>query len=231
MIKAIAIDDEPLALTIIQHFCNENESIQLLKTFTNQNEALLYLATESVDLIFLDIQMPQKNGIDFYKELELTNKPSVIFTTAYEQYALQGFEVDAIDYLVKPIEEERFQKAIEKAQRMILSNNSSAVEDHFMIRADYKNNKIFYKDILYIEGLDDYIQIHLDNKPKIVARMSMKNMVEKLPEDQFVRIHRSYIVPIQRINSTDSKNIYIDNQLFPIGETYKNEVNVKLNKK
>lgn len=230
MIRAIAIDDEPLALTIINHFCNQHPDVHLLKTFTNQADALLYMSTERVDLVFLDIQMPQKNGIDFYNSLENEIKPLVIFTTAYEQYALQGFEVDAIDYLLKPIEEERFAKAIEKVNRVIQPGANTSIGDHFMIRADYKNNKIFYKDILFIEGLDDYVQIHLENKPKIVARMSMKNLVEKLPDSLFVRIHRSYIVPIQRIESIDSKTIYIHDKQFPIGETYKNEVNVKLNK-
>lgn len=232
MIRAIAIDDEPLALTILQHFCSTYPQIELLQIFTNQKEALTYLENHPIDLLFLDIQMPQKNGIDFYKSLPSDRKPLVIFTTAYQQYAVQGFEVDAVDYLLKPIEEERLTKSIEKVQRLLTLNSTKvAIEDYIMIRADYKNNKVYFKDILYIEGLDDYIQIFLEGKPKLVARMSMKNMSERLPDQLFLRIHRSYIVPIERITSYDSKTIYIENQSFPVGETYKNEVNVKLIKK
>lgn len=232
MVKAIAIDDEPLALTIIEHFCKENTNIELIQTFTNQSEALMFLSSNTVDLIFLDIQMPQKNGIQFYEDLDATTKPKVIFTTAYEQYAYKGFEVDAIDYLVKPIDQDRFNKAIDKANWVIENSERSAtIEDHIMIRADYKNNKVLLEEIIFIEGLDDYVQIHLKNKPKIVARMSMKNMIDKLPENLFIRIHRSFIVPIVDIQSIDTKHIYLENNTFPIGETYKNEVNVKLNKK
>lgn len=232
MVKAIAIDDEPLALTIIEHFCKENTNIELIQTFTNQSEALMFLSSNTVDLIFLDIQMPQKNGIQFYEDLDATTKPKVIFTTAYEQYAYKGFEVDAIDYLVKPIDQDRFNKAIDKANWVIENSERSAtIEDHIMIRADYKNNKVLLEEIIFIEGLDDYVQIHLKNKPKIVARMSMKNMIDKLPENLFIRIHRSFIVPIVDIQSIDAKHIYLENNTFPIGETYKNEVNVKLNKK
>lgn len=231
MIKAIAIDDEPLALTIIEHLCKTASNLSLLQTFTDQDEAIDYLSKHSIDILFLDIQMPQKNGIDFYKSLPIEKKPAVIFTTAYQEYAIDGFEVNAIDYLLKPIDQNRFEKAIEKALWWFQKENVNPLENSITIRADYKNNNIILEDIQYIEGLDDYVQIYLENKPKLVARMSMKNMIELLPSDYFLRIHRSYIVPIKKIETFDSKQISIQNKIFPIGDTYKEEVNVKLNKK
>lgn len=231
MIKAIAIDDEPLALTIIEHLCKTASNLSLLQTFTDQDEAIDYLSKHSIDILFLDIQMPQKNGIDFYKSLPIEKKPAVIFTTAYQEYAIDGFEVNAIDYLLKPIDQNRFEKAIEKALWWFQKEDVNPLENSITIRADYKNNNIILEDIQYIEGLDDYVQIYLENKPKLVARMSMKNMIELLPSDYFIRIHRSYIVPIKKIETFDSKQISIQNKIFPIGDTYKEEVNVKLNKK
>lgn len=231
MIKAIAIDDEPLALTIIEHLCKTASNLSLLQTFTDQDEAIDYLSKHSIDILFLDIQMPQKNGIDFYKSLPIEKKPAVIFTTAYQEYAIDGFEVNAIDYLLKPIDQNRFEKAIEKALWWLQKEGVNPLENSITIRADYKNNNIILEDIQYIEGLDDYVQIYLENKPKLVARMSMKNMIELLPSDYFTRIHRSYIVPIKKIETFDSKQISIQNKIFPIGDTYKEEVNVKLNKK
>lgn len=231
MIKAIAIDDEPLALTIIEHLCKTVSNLSLVQTFTDQDEAIDYLSKHSIDILFLDIQMPQKNGIDFYKSLPIEKKPAVIFTTAYQEYAIDGFEVNAIDYLLKPIDQNRFEKAIEKALWWFQKENVNPLENSITIRADYKNNNIILEDIQYIEGLDDYVQIYLENKPKLVARMSMKNMIELLPSDYFIRIHRSYIVPIKKIETFDSKQISIQNKIFPIGDTYKEEVNVKLNKK
>ncbi len=221
MIKAIAIDDEPLALKILAHHCDKIEEINLEKTFTNLSEAKTYINDNEIDLIFLDIEMPQQNGIDFYKSLN--KKVMVIFTTAYDQYALEGFNVSAIDYIMKPISFDRFKEAVEKVIKVkkLISNKN---EDAFiMIRADYKLNKIYLKDIQYIEGLDDYIQIYIDNQPKIVARMSMKAILETLPAKDFIRIHRSFIIPIKRIKNIQNKQIEIDSILIPIGETYKSE--------
>ena len=220
MIKAIAIDDEPLALTIIEHLCKTASNLSLLQTFTDQDEAIDYLSKHSIDILFLDIQT-----------LPIEKKPAVIFTTAYQEYAIDGFEVNAIDYLLKPIDQNRFEKAIEKALWWFQKEDVNPLENSITIRADYKNNNIILEDIQYIEGLDDYVQIYLENKPKLVARMSMKNMIELLPSDYFIRIHRSYIVPIKKIETFDSKQISIQNKIFPIGDTYKEEVNVKLNKK
>ena len=227
MIRAIAIDDEPLALQIIDHFCNQIDFVSLEKTFTRQNEALKHLKKFPVDLIFLDIQMPNKNGIDFYKLLE--NDVIVIFTTAHSEFAVEGFNVNATDYLLKPFSFERFEVAVQKARNEFQFKNNTSAQTHLMIRADYKLYRIEFDDILLLEGLDDYIQIHLKNKTKIVARISMKNILEKLPETKFIRVHRSFIIPINKVKTIQNKIIQLDDFSVPIGETYKEEILKKFN--
>lgn len=222
MMTAIAIDDEPLALKIIERFCGQDEIIALEKTFTQTGEALKYLKKFPVDLIFLDIQMPGKNGIEFYRQLE----PGimVIFTTAYSEYAVEGFNVNAIDYLLKPFGYERFLTAVKKAEKEKKSRQNEKEHTHLLIRADYKLNRIAYDDIQLIEGLDDYVRIHLLNKPSITARLSMKNILEKLPDTLFVRVHRSYIIPANKIRSIYNRTIQIGDFVIPIGDTYKEAI-------
>jgi len=222
MITAIAIDDEPLGLKIISHYCDQIDFITLEKTFTQQSEALKHLKKYPVDLIFLDIQMPNKNGVDFYKMLD--NNPIVIFTTAHSQYAVEGFNVNATDYLLKPFSEERFLTAVQKARNEFEFRKNQSIQTHLMIRADYKLNRIEFDDILLIEGLDDYIQIHLSDKSKTVARLSMKGILEKLPEKDFIRVHRSFIIPIKKVKAIVNKNIQIEDFVIPIGDTFKEEV-------
>jgi DNA-binding LytR/AlgR family response regulator len=219
---AIAIDDEPLALKIIERFCGQDEIIALEKTFTQTGEALKYLKKFPVDLIFLDIQMPGKNGIEFYRQLE----PGimVIFTTAYSEYAVEGFNVNAIDYLLKPFGYDRFLTAVKKAEKEKKSRQNEKEHTHLLIRADYKLNRIAYDDIQLIEGLDDYVRIHLLNKPSITARLSMKNILEKLPDTLFVRVHRSYIIPANKIRSIYNRTIQIGDFVIPIGDTYKEAI-------
>ncbi len=222
MIHAIAIDDEPLALQVINHFCEKIDFIKLEKTFTKQNEAQKYINNYPVDLIFLDIQMPNKNGIDFYKILE--KDIMVIFTTAFSEYAVEGFNLNATDYLLKPFSFERFETAVQKARNEYQFRHMTNAQTHLMIRADYKLYRIEYEDIKYIEGLDDYIQIHLENKTKVVARFSMKNIISKLPENLFIRVHRSFIVPIKKIKTIQNKTILIDEVSIPIGDTFREDV-------
>lgn len=222
MIHAIAIDDEPLALQVINHFCEKIDFIKLEKTFTKQSEAQKYINNYPVDLIFLDIQMPNKNGIDFYKILE--KDIMVIFTTAFSEYAVEGFNLNATDYLLKPFSFERFETAVQKARNEYQFRHMTNAQTHLMIRADYKLYRIEFEDIKYIEGLDDYIQIHLENKSKIVARFSMKNIISKLPENLFIRVHRSFIVPIKKVRTIQNKNLFIDDVSIPIGDTFKEDV-------
>lgn len=220
MIRAIAIDDEPPALRIIERFAAGSEQLQLLRTFTHPKEALKFLEREKVDLIFLDIQMPSVSGLDFYKTLPTGTL--VIFTTAYSEYAVEGFELQAVDYLLKPFTRDRFEKAVEKAlstleyQQQIASGGQQFIS----IRADYSTHRISLSDIRYIEGLDDYLKIHLDNARPIVARLTMKSMAEMLPAGAFMRVHRSYIIPLKRITMVRNKSIYIGDVQIPIGGSY-----------
>lgn len=219
MIKAIALDDEPLALKIIENYCSSIDFIELEKTFSKPNEALKHINKFPVDLIFLDIQMPSINGIDFYKELD--KNIMVIFTTAYPEYAVTGFELNAVDYLMKPFSLERFTQSVNKAKEyfnFLNSASSAPNSNHFFIRADYKLIKIVYDDIVYIEGLNDYVKIFLLHQKPIIARMTMKNMLDRLPQDSFIRVHRSYIVSIKKVSSIKNKNLYIDfnNELIEI---------------
>ncbi len=220
MIKAIAIDDEPPALKVIESFCSHAENIDLEKTFTSPNEALKYLRKFPVDLIFLDINMPSITGIDFYKSLE--RETMVIFTTAYSEYAVEGFDLNAVDYLLKPFTQERFQQAIKKANDYYAYTRQSpgTINQSLYIRADYSLIKINYEDIVLIESLDDYLKIYLSNDKIIVARMTMKSMVEKLPASEFIRVHRSFIVPFNRITQVRNKIISIADKEIPIGGNY-----------
>jgi DNA-binding LytR/AlgR family response regulator len=222
MIKAIAIDDEPLALKVVSHFCSQVNFIALQKTFTKTDEALQYLEKSPVELLFLDIQMPGRNGLDFYKMLD--PDIMVIFTTAYSDYAVEGFNVNAVDYLLKPFSFERFLAAVDKAVKEKRARQATPGNNYLMVRADYKQHRIEFADILLIEGLDDYIRIHLKGKTAITARFSMKNILEKLPETEFARVHRSYIIPVKNIKSIYNKTIQIEDFVIPIGDTYKDVI-------
>lgn len=220
MIRAIALDDEPPALEILQSFCSQTNDIDLQKTFTKSEEALKHLKKYPTDLLFLDINMPSISGIDFFKKIP--HKIMVVFTTAYSEFAVEGFTLNATDYLLKPFSFSRFQQAVEKAKNQFVSENKSQnTEQQFLfIRADYSLIKIPVSDILFIEGLDDYLKIHIQNQKTVVARMTMKSILEKLSTDEFFRVHRSYIVPIGKIDKVKGKIIHIGNEEIPVSATY-----------
>jgi len=218
MIKAIAIDDEPLALKVIENFCEKVDFITLEKTFNKPSEALKYTDKFPVDLLFLDINMPSINGIEFYKQMK--QNTMVIFTTAYTEYAVEGFNLNAIDYILKPFTFDRFLAAVKKAQDFFNYQNQKENDSQFLfVRADYSLVKINIAHILYIEGLDDYLKIHIENQKTIVTRITMKSMLEKLPKN-FIRTHRSFIVPLNRIESIRNKTIAIADVEIPIGASY-----------
>ena len=223
MIKAIALDDEPPALDVIESFCCLTDYIDLVKTFTRDEEAMKYLSAFPVDLLFLDINMPSISGIDFKKGLDPNTM--VIFTTAYSEFAVEGFNLNAIDYLLKPFTPERFLQAAEKvkAQYQFLHQNALIKPSHISIRVDYSLVKVALADIIFIEGLDDYLKIHLLNQKPIVIRMTMKAMMEKLPQSDFVRVHRSYIVPLAKIKTVRNRLIYINGEEIPIGTSYESK--------
>jgi DNA-binding LytR/AlgR family response regulator len=222
-LRAIALDDEPPALRVIKHFCSQVDSVDLQQTFSRTDEALQYLKSNDIDLLFLDINMPAMSGIEFYKALP--QETMVIFTTAYAEYAVEGFNLSAIDYLLKPFTFERFLQAAHKARdyQLFTKKIDPQTPQYLFIKADYSVYKISFSDILFIEGLDDYLKIHLENSKPIVARMTMKSMMDKLPEKDFIRVHRSFIVPFHRIENVRNKIITLRGEEIPVGTSYEAE--------
>jgi len=222
MIKAVAIDDEPIALKVIENYCNEIGLISLEKTFTNAQEGLKHLNKYQTDLVFLDIEMPDINGLELYKQLK--QNTVVIFITSRAEYAVEGFNLNALDYLLKPFTFERFKQAAEKAKDYFSQSNNQKNVEHIFVRADYSLQKITLNDIICIEALDDYLKIYVHEQKTIVARMTMKAMIEKLPADSFIRVHRSFIVPIKKVESIRNKTLQIGDKKIPVGNSYEAEV-------
>jgi DNA-binding LytR/AlgR family response regulator len=220
MINAIAIDDEPLALTVIQSLCAKTDTINLVKSFTQPGEALKYLRKFPADLVFCDIQMPSMTGISLVKSLQ--QNTMVIFTTAFSEYAAVSYELNAIDYLLKPVNQKRFTQAITKAQEYFdyINKKVQSAGKSIFIRADFSLVKIPVADIQYIEGLADYLKIYIKDRKTIMARMPMKDMMEKLQATDFIRVHRSFILPFSKIEAVRGTTIFIGDKEFPIGRTY-----------
>ncbi|QIP11791.1 response regulator transcription factor [Spirosoma aureum] len=225
MIRAIAVDDEPPALRILANFCGRVDFIDLQKSFFRAEEALDFLTNNLVDLIFLDINMPALSGLDFHK---LLPQPTlVIFTTAYAEYAVDGFNLNAVDYLLKPFTFERYEQAAHKARDAYRFRQQQTEQDKptfLYVRADYRLYQVPLADILFIEGLDDYLKIHRQNDKPIVCRMTMKTLMQRLPEtgtaERFIRVHRSYIIPMNRIEAVQNKTIVLAGREIPIGASY-----------
>lgn len=222
-LSAIAIDDEPPALSIISEFAAQCGLVDLQKTFTKPTEAIRHLKKFPVDLVFLDINMPSMSGLDLFKEIPESTQ--VIFTTAHAEYAVEGFNLKAADYILKPFSYERFVQAVEKVQQMseLMRSSEDKGSNHMLVRADYSLIKINYADIAYIEGLDDYIKIHLDTGKMVVARMTMKKILERLPNSAFFRVHRSFIVPLQKIQSVRNKQVCLATVQVPLGASYEDD--------
>ena len=223
MINCIAIDDEPLALEVVKRFTAKIPNLNLLAAYTDAVAAEKFLRHNPVDLLFIDIQMPDINGMQLVKTLQ--SPPLLIFTTAYREYAAEGFEVNAVDYLLKPFTYTRFQKAVSKAMDLkMLKQPLLNHEPCLLVYAGYKLVKIPYRDILYIEGMDDYAKIHTASD-KYLTLLPLKSIMAKLPQEQFIRIHRSYIVPVQQIQSVQFRKLFLKNKKeLPVGDTYRNEV-------
>jgi DNA-binding LytR/AlgR family response regulator len=219
MIHTIALDDEIPALKLIELFANKTEGIRLDKTFHIADEALRYLNQFPVDLIFLDINMPSLSGLEFHAKLK--QDTMVIFTTAYSEYAVEGFNLNAVDYLLKPFSYKRFKQAVDKAQEIYkMKMQQDKDQSALYIRSDYSLVKIVLDNITYIEALDDYLRLHLKNQKPILTRMTIKAILSKLPAQRFVRVHRSFVVPVERIDSVRNKMIYIGENEIPIGASY-----------
>ncbi len=231
MIKAIAVDDEPLALELIETFCKRFEFIQFEKSFSKTGAALQYIGKNQIDLLFLDINMPAMSGIEFYNTLPY--KPMLIFTTSYSEYALESYDLDAIDYLLKPFTFIRFEKAVSKANEMynMVHNATVAGQSKFLLlKVDYGIVKIVLADILFIEGLDNYLKIHLQNQSPVVVRLTMKALMEKFSDKEFIRVHRSYIIPVSRIESLKQKIITIAGEEIPVGKNYEDNLKAILHR-
>ena len=233
--NVVIVDDEPLAIDVLETYIDQVPQLNIVAKCTNALEANEIIRKEDVDLLFLDIQMPQITGIDFLKSLN--NPPMVIFTTAYSNYALEGFELNALDYLLKPISLDRFMKAVNKAMEQYdLMNrdegNSSGEsqasgDDFFFVKADKKLVKVRYSEILYIEGLKDYVIIRL-KEGRVITLQTMKSLEEKLPDNKFRRIHRSYIVALDKINALVGNMVEVtekgQTKTLPVGKNYREEL-------
>lgn len=225
MIRCIAIDDEPLALQQMAGYIEKTPFLELSEQFENALQAIEWLQENTVDLMFVDINMPDLNGMEFVKSLNAP--PGVIFTTAHSEYALEGFRVDAVDYLLKPIGYPDFLRAAEKARQRIDPGPADASQiesdDNFLfIKSEYKILRINLSDILYIEGMREYVRIHIENQKPVMALMSMKKMEAFLPDQRFMRVHRSYIVNLGKVNTIERYRILFEpNIRIPVSEQYK----------
>jgi DNA-binding LytR/AlgR family response regulator len=218
MIKAIAVDDEPPALEILENYCARTPQVQLIKTFTSTFRALEYLDNFPVDLVFLDINMPSLNGIEFSKRIPRGSM--VIFTTSYTEYAVESYNLNAVDYLLKPYTYSRFQQAVEKARTAWRHQQTDGEERYLILRVDYSLVRVALPGILFIEGLDNYLKVHLRNQSPIVVRMTMKALQEKLPGGEFVRVHRSFIVSISKVDSVRNKILFVGEEEIPLGSSH-----------
>lgn len=230
--RCIIVDDEPLAQELMKDHVSKLDDFELLAVCSNAMEALKELHNNKVDLMFLDIHMPQISGIDFLKTLK--NPPKVIFTTAYREHALEGFELDIVDYLLKPITFERFLKSVNKYYLtkgdalQVVEKKGSTEDAYIYVKENKMVKKIQLQEIMYIEGYSEYVRIYFNEK-RIVTKASLTELVEKLPEDVFLRIHKSFIVSIPHITAFSANVIEINNKELPIGRNYKNAVMKALN--
>ena len=236
MIRCLIVDDEPLALHILEDYISKIPFLQLVKATTNPIEALTIVQEKGADLVFLDVQMPELSGIQF---LRIANgKAKVILTTAYPQYALEGYELDVIDYLLKPIAFDRFFKAVQKAQTIMqppVAAGAKPVQaepaqqprqdflsDFIFVKTEHKIQNVYLNDILFIEGLKDYISIFTPAE-RIITLQNMKKMEDALPSKYFIRVHKSYIVSVNKIDSIERSRIFINDKIIPVGDTYREE--------
>ena len=234
MINAIAIDDEPLALQLVTGYIEKTPGLSLAGSFDNPLDASEFLNNNNVDIVYADIQMPDLSGIDFTRIME--KGPKVIFTTAFEKYAIEGYKLDVVDYLLKPFSYEEFLAATRKAQKLIsLEQNSltkiEVTKGFLFMKSEYKIKRINFNDISYIEGLKDYVKVYTQNDPKpVMSLTSLKLLETRLPPRKFMRVHRSYIVNLDKINTIERSRIVFGKKYIPVGEQYKEKFQVFLDK-
>lgn len=232
------VDDEPLAVSLLESYVNKVPFLKLTGKYSNALSAMKNIATERVDVLFLDIQMPEVNGMDFAHTI--SDYTRVVFTTAFSEYAVEGYRVNALDYLLKPFSFEEFVVAAKKAlnwfeivnQKSIPYTDKEREKVGIFVKSDYKYLHILYEDILYIEGLKDYVKIHTEDSLKpILSLMSLKQLEEDLPFGNFIRVHRSYIINVDKISSINKNRVVIEKKQIPIGDTYKKQFMNLIDKK
>lgn len=223
--KAIAVDDEPLALEVVRSHAAKVPFLELKATFTDAFEALEYLQKETIDLIFLDIKMPDISGIEFFNSLR--KKPLLIFTTAYTEHAVAGFELDAIDYLLKPFGLTRFIQACNKAFELYNFRNTTETSDHLFVKTGYEQVKVHYDEILYLEATGNYVTFVLNDK-KVLARSTFAEAIHWLPQQKFVRTHRSYAVSVNKIVKVERHQVTIGSHTVPVSAAYQQQVGLML---
>jgi two-component system response regulator LytT len=234
MIRTIAIDDEPLALKLVSGYIAKTPFLELAGTFDNPISAMEFLDGNPVELIFLDIQMPDITGIEFARLLQ--NEPKIVFTTAYEKYALEGFRLEAVDYLLKPFGYDEFLIAAQKARKIIQLEKAVPTEveansEFLFLKSEYKIRRINFNDILYVEGLKDYIKVYLQNDlHPILSINTLKSVMQKLPETKFMRVHRSFIVNLEKIQTIERSRIVFGKEYIAIGDQYKDKFQEFLDK-
>ncbi len=221
MIRCVVVDDEPLAVALLSRYIRSTEGLSLMDGFSDGLESIEYLNRNKADLLFLDILMPDITGIALLQKLE--HKPVVIFTSAHRDFAVDGYEIGIADYLLKPFDYERFTTAVQRAVeklRLREKDNADLVPGVF-VKSEYQLVKINFQDILYVESLDDYIRIHLAESKPVITLMSLKSFMEKLPGQDFIRVHRRYIIAISKISSISAKKVVLRSDIeIPVGETY-----------
>lgn len=220
-LTCVAIDDEPLALQLMKAYVQQTPGLELIQTFSDATAGAAFLKQHPADLLFIDINMPDISGLDLVRDLD--EKPLVIFTTAYRQFAFEGFELNAVDYLLKPIDLDRFSKAVAKAMEYYAVKNSAPKEDteSLFVYSEYKLMKIALSEIEYIETMEDYIKIHVTTGKPILTLMSLKKALEKLPEAKFRRIHRSFVVPVAKVKSIANRKVTLaSGKELPVSESY-----------
>jgi two-component system, LytTR family, response regulator LytT len=233
-IRTIAIDDEPLALQLVSGYIEKTPGLSLEGRFDNPLDASEYLLNNGIDLVFVDIRMPDLSGIEFTRLMD--KGPKVIFTTAYEKYAIEGYKLDVVDYLLKPFSYEEFLSAVHKAQKLITLEQKALSEveannEFLFLKSEYKIKRINFNDILFIEGLKDYVKVYIQNVPKpILSLSSLKLLETKLPREKFMRVHRSFIVNLQKIDTIERSRIVFGKTYIPVSDQYKEEFQKFLDK-
>lgn len=228
-VRCLIVDDEQLARELIAAYCNKIPNLEVVAQCKSPIEAIDIIQKEEIDLLFLDIQMPDLTGIELLKTLSI--KPQVIFTTAYSEYALEGYELEVVDYLLKPIPFERFMQAYNKALKNLLPKTAAPetnpAADYLILKADHKTHKVKHSDILYIEGLKEYVSYYTKDQ-RIIVLQSLKSLEESLPPSQFIRIHKSYIINKSHVQVIEGNQVAILDKKIPIGKSYKDDVREKV---